>query len=122
MPSQFISLFLENPMLIAIDFDNTLYYSRRLNEKAIDVLLKLQKNHQLMLWTCRENESLKEAITILKKRGVVIYLPPSSPRKAIYDLLIDDRNLGTPCFWTCRGEKVVDWDEVEKILKKEGLI
>ena len=98
-------------MTIAVDFDGTIVTHAypaigKPIPFAIDTLKKLQQedHHQLILWTCREGELLKEAVDYCTSRGLEFYAINSNfpeetsdivrARKLEADLFIDDRNLG----------------------------
>ncbi len=100
-------------MTIAIDFDGTIVqheYPKIGRELpfAIDTLKKIQNegHHQLILWTVREGDLLKEAVEYCRSRGLEFYAVNSNypvaetetiqtqARKLTADLFIDDRNLG----------------------------
>jgi hypothetical protein len=97
-------------MIIAIDFDGTIVENKypaigREKPFAIETLLKIQKelNHQLILWTVRENGLLNEAVTYCQERGLNFYAVnknhPDEQTEGGYhklkaDLFIDDRNIG----------------------------
>jgi len=96
--------------LITVDFDNTIciHDFPKIGEPlplAFEVMKELQiAGHRLILWTCREGETLQSAIDFCKENGVEFvshntntkedaYIWPSS-RKVLADIYIDDRNLG----------------------------
>lgn len=98
-------------MVIAVDFDGTIVtheYPKIGREIpfAIDTLKRLQSegHHQLILWTVREGELLKEAVEFCRERGLEFYAVNNNypegeriddqPRKLNAELFIDDRNLG----------------------------
>ena len=98
-------------MVIAVDFDGTIVTHEypRIGKPipfAIQTLLKLQQedHHQLILWTVREGELLKEAVEYCASKGLEFYAVNSNypeedatqptNRKVSADLYIDDRNLG----------------------------
>ena len=98
-------------MVIAVDFDGTIvtHDYPRIDEPipcAIHTLLKLQQedHHQLILWTVREGDLLKEAVDYCASKGLEFYAvnsnyPEEDPasrvnRKVTADIYIDDRNLG----------------------------
>ena len=66
-------------MIIAVDFDGTLHFSRGktegIGEPNIDLIKKLinkqQNGDQLILWTCRDGKSLDEAVEWCKQQGLV---------------------------------------------------
>ena len=98
-------------MTIAIDFDGTIVTHAypaigKPVPFAIETLKRLQQvdHHQLILWSCREGELLREAVDYCRERGLEFYAVnsnfPGEPvdgmgaRKLTADLFIDDRNLG----------------------------
>lgn len=98
-------------MVIAVDFDGTIvtHDYPRIGKPipfAIHTLLKLQQedHHQLILWTVREGDLLKEAVDYCASKGLEFYAvnsnyPEENPesranRKVTADIYIDDRNLG----------------------------
>lgn len=99
-------------MTIAVDFDGTIVtnrYPQIGSEKpfAVQTLKMLQKEgHHLILWTCRRDEELVDALNWCKERGLDFYavnrdFPEeddrtslSYTRKIKADMFIDDRNLG----------------------------
>ena len=109
-------------MIIAIDFDGTITKTHeypavgKINEKAIEVLKKLQqKGHILCLWTCREGKELHDAVKSLYDEGIIFDYINNAPysesrRKIVADIYIDDRNFGG-----------FNWDDVEKELCKNEL-
>ena len=94
--------------VVAIDFDGTLHYgtwpeigepNKELLERA---LLARKCGVQLVLWTCREGDTLKEAVDWCWERGLEFdalndnieerkALYGNNPRKIGYDELWDDR-------------------------------
>jgi len=97
--------------VIAVDFDGTLVdhqYPRigKAIPYAKEVLWRLyNQGHHLVLWTCRGGESLANVINWLTKHKYppmsynckppgVYYHPDLGDPKIVYDVLIDDRNLG----------------------------
>lgn len=97
-------------MIIAVDFDGTIVqhkYPQIGNEIpfAVESLLKLQKEgHQLILWSYRTGELLREAVDFCKSKGLKFYAVNCNypeeefdecvSRKIYADLYIDDRNIG----------------------------
>ena len=96
--------------IIAVDFDGTLTqegtypFSGDPNIPLIDRLRALREDgHKVILWTCRENTALSEAVVFCQAYGLIFdavndNLPEvkerikGNPRKIIADLYIDDRN------------------------------
>ena len=98
-------------MTIAVDFDGTIVTHEYPNigkpiPFAIETLKKLQQedHHQIILWSCREGDLLKEAVDYCAAKGLGFYAVNSNfpeetaeivrARKLEADLFIDDRNLG----------------------------
>lgn len=84
-------------MRIAIDFDQTVV-DRKGNpfKDAIDVLVRLAKKHNLILYTSRYITRRKEALDFLHKNGVDIKEPDfleTLGRKILADIYVDDKNL-----------------------------
>lgn len=91
-------------MIVAVDFDKTLSLGTRYpyigkpNTELFSLLIKLQKlGHTLILWTCRENGPLEEAVKWCKENGLQFdYINQNVPwlgfdcRKIIADWYIDD--------------------------------
>ena len=93
--------------VIAVDFDGTLCTNNYpkigiANNKLIEELTELRKNgHKLILWTCRENSLLDEAVMFCAQHGLYfdevnnniperIEMYGTNPRKIGADLYIDD--------------------------------
>ncbi len=97
-------------MIIAVDFDGTIVehafpgIGPELPE-AVSVLKNLQAaGHKIILWTCRSDRHLTEAVQWLQKRDfkpdainesikTSWLTDPGSSRKVYADIYIDDRNL-----------------------------
>jgi hydroxymethylpyrimidine pyrophosphatase-like HAD family hydrolase len=90
-------------MILAVDFDGTLYDGDQVNYKLINRLKKNQKQGDIViLWTCRDGKRLTEALNILAKSGfkpnLVNQNAPQAiqslgydPRKILADIYIDDK-------------------------------
>ena len=89
-------------MIIAVDFDGTLYDGKQVNFALINRLKAEQaRGNIIILWTCRERESLKRAITLLLKSGFAPnFINQNAPqtikkmgdtRKIFADVYIDDK-------------------------------
>ena len=135
---------LNKEIKITVDFDNTC----ALEDfplvgadvpYAVETLKRLVSNGvKLILWTCRQNEQLKDAVEWFKRNDIPLFgvnedpHPDETlaalygiPRKIIGDFNIDDRNLGCPTIdIESNGTvyTVVDWLTLEETLKKKGLI
>ena len=103
--------------IIAVDFDGTLCYSQwpelgDPNQPLINHLKQLKSNGtKLILWTCRANEALANAVEWCSKYGLefdavndnlqeVVDFYGSNSRKITCDWYIDDRALqpGDYCY------------------------
>lgn len=90
-------------MILAVDFDGTLYDGDQVNYKLINRLKSNQKQGDIViLWTCRDGKRLTEALNILAKSGfkpnLVNQNTPQAiqslgydPRKILADIYIDDK-------------------------------
>lgn len=97
-------------MIIAVDFDGILVEDKfpdiGLERKETTRLIKqvIERGHEVILWTCRVNERLKEAIAWCEEREIrfcavnnnspqnqIDY--PTNSRKVYADVYIDDHNL-----------------------------
>ncbi|MBB6130754.1 BT0820 family HAD-type phosphatase [Mucilaginibacter lappiensis] len=96
-------------MIIAVDFDGTIVEHKypsigKSIPFALDTLKQLQnEHHQLILWTVREGELLKEAVDYCESNGLRFYAHnanfpeedrSTATRKLKADMFIDDRNFG----------------------------
>ena len=91
-------------MIIAVDFDGTLMIKGQPNLSLIGMLKANQnRGNVIILWTCREGKSLREALMFLNKHGFrPNYVNCNCPqgikkmghdsRKVYADLYIDDKN------------------------------
>ena len=112
-------------MIIAVDFDGTIveHLYPKIGEEipfATDTLkLLIKEQHQLILWTVREGDLLKDALNWCKERGVEFYAvnrdyPEEQhshkgfSRKIKVDIFIDDRNLGG----------LPDWGTIYRMIQK----
>jgi len=92
-------------MILAVDFDGTLFDGNNTNILLINRLKKNQRQGDIViLWTCREGRRLSEALNILAKSGFkpnlvnqnapqVIQMLGYDPRKILADVYIDDKAL-----------------------------
>ena len=100
----------DNPLVFAIDFDNTLCESAYPDiGEPIQPIIDFCKNmkadgHKLILWTCREGKLLANAILWCFEHGLLFdaynaNLPErieqygTDPRKIGADFFVDDRNI-----------------------------
>jgi len=90
-------------MIIAVDFDGTLYKDNLVNVNLINRLKADQRNGNIViLWTCRDGHRLGEAVRILYEQGFkpnyinqnaphIIKQLKYDPRKIVADVYIDDK-------------------------------
>ena len=90
-------------MIIACDFDGTLYRNGELNAGLISRLRQAQrKGDTVILWTCREGRTLQDAFAMLAAAGFrPDYVNRNAPeairrmghdsRKIFADIYIDDK-------------------------------
>ena len=91
-------------MIIAVDYDGTLWANNTANINLIQRLKRAQaQGNIVILWTCREGKSLAEAVTTLQANGFrPNYVNCNSPnaikrmghdsRKIYADVYIDDKS------------------------------
>ena len=97
-------------MIIAVDFDGTLCKEcypeiGKANKELIKVLIKRQKGgDRLILWTCREEKTLENAIEWCEKQGLIFDAVNENleeikqkyqhdSRKITADVYLDDRGM-----------------------------
>lgn len=116
-------------MIIAVDFDGTIVQHKypSIGKEipfAVETLRQLSADgHKLILWTIRNGETLEEAISWCKQRGLQFYAVNSnyptgslfpnrreSSPKVEADLYIDDRNIGG----------IPDWSEIYQIISNNS--
>lgn len=120
-------------MIIAIDFDGTLVENKypligKEKSHAVDVLHRLGREHELILWTCRVGQQFVDAVEWCKTRNLPFtsynkdtpsiaaqFGVPNTNYKVFADIYIDDRNL----MWY---NEEVDWWRIEKILEQRGVL
>ena len=90
-------------MIIAVDFDGTLQIDGQANAGLLAQLKNRQrKGDTIILWTCREGSSLKNAVLFLREYGFVPnFINCNCPegvkrmghdsRKVFADVYIDDK-------------------------------
>lgn len=90
-------------MIIAVDFDGTLYANGQPNTALIcDLRAKQAQGHIVILWTCRTGHRLNEAVKILRQNGLMpnfvnqnapqaVAMLKADPRKIYADIYIDDK-------------------------------
>lgn len=123
-------------MTIAIDFDGTIVEHKYpiIGEEipfAIQTLKQLnQDGHQLILWTYRAGQELKDAVDFCANNGVTFYainknypeeiFDKGVSRKILADMYIDDRNYGGLPDW---GEiyAAISGQPQTLVPKKKGL-
>lgn len=115
---------LNNNYILAVDFDGTLSYGKwpetgPANQALIEFLISRKKSgDKLILWTCREKEALKAAVTWCENQGLtfdaindnipeVTEIYGSNSRKISCDFFIDDRAI-----------QVSELDKLKEIMEK----
>lgn len=91
-------------MIIAVDYDETLYSGGQMNIALIEKLKQMQRcGNIVILWTCRDGKRLNDAVMSLRSVGFMpnlinenhistIQKLKYNPRKILADLYIDDKN------------------------------
>jgi len=94
-------------MIIAVDFDHTIYFEdiSHVNIPLIEKLIKARRNgHKLILWTCRGDKWLNEAVKECRQYGLFFDSINENIKgieyhdiscKVIADLYVDDRSPGS---------------------------
>lgn len=122
-------------LVIAVDFDGTCvthdYPEVGRDIGAVPILRKLvDSGHNLILYTMRSAQGLREAIDWFADSKVVLYGVHYNPtqsqwtssNKCYAHIYIDDAALGCPLIHPSDGKRpYVDWEEVDKQLKERGL-
>ena len=92
-------------MIIAVDYDGTLWDGKAINYRLIKRLQREQRcGNTIILWTCRERDGLASAITRLAGAGFhPNYINRNAPeaiaklghdsRKIFADVYIDDKGM-----------------------------
>lgn len=124
-------------MTIAVDFDGTIVEHRypeigREIPFAVKTLKKLaEEHHQIILWSVREGELLKEAVEWCRLRGLEFYavnkdFPEEDisknenySRKLRADIFIDDRNLGGLPQWGIIYRMIKEQKSMVQLLREE---
>jgi hypothetical protein len=131
-------------MRIAIDFDGTIVENNfpGIGKEmlfAFETMKELQRQgNQLILWTYRSGEALKDAVDFCKDRGVEFYAvnknypeeeyDHSISRKVDADIFIDDKNFGGfpgwPKIWEVLNHSSPDPTvmELRSVLKKKRFL
>src|SRR5215467_3676952 len=109
---------------IAVDFHGTCVgHNYPDTGKTIDLavyyLQKLQRFHELILWTCGNDKELQDAIAWFAEHKIelndIAYFPVRGViRKVCADFFIDDKAIGTPLMPDPdnKGELIVDWQKL----------
>ena len=91
-------------MIIAVDYDGTLFSKGEPNKRLIGRLTRAQRQgNTVILWTCRAGDSLRQAVESLAACGLrPNYVNANAPesikalgydsRKILADVYIDDKN------------------------------
>lgn len=92
-------------MIIAVDYDETLVSNGQPNMRLLAQLKREQKSGNIViLWTCREDKSLVEAVNTLRQNGFIPnFVNQNTPdviarmgrdsRKIYADIYIDDKGV-----------------------------
>ncbi len=117
-------------MIIAVDFDGTCVEHRYPDigqdvPHAVESLKKLIKmGHDLILYTMRDGEELKQAEKWFENRDIKLYASQKNPQQSSWtssnkcyaNKYIDDAAVGCPLIIPFRGRPYVDWERVMKLL------
>lgn len=124
-------------LYIGLDFDGTMVEHKYPEigepvEYALDIVRDLiAMGHKIILYTMRSGERLVEAVEYLESEGIELYAVNENPSqkywtvspKIFCHIYIDDCSLGVPLVpREGAGRPVVDWVEVENMLKERGVL
>lgn len=126
-------------MVIAVDFDGTIVEHRypEIGKEipfATGTLRQLiADGHELILWTVREGDLLRDAVEYCRKRGVVFFAVNRDfeeedgtnsdfSRKIRADLFIDDRNVGGLPSWSTIYALINNGKTLEQHLIAQGTL
>lgn len=122
-------------MIIALDFDGTVvtheYPQIGKDVGAVPVLEDLvKKGHQIILYTMRSGEELRQAVTWFEERNIPLLGVNENPTqkewtsspKVYAQLYIDDAALGVPLNYSGKGRPFVDWFAVRRLLVVRGIL
>lgn len=114
-------------MIILLDFDGTLFFHKYpiIGEEipyAFEYCRKFQQlGCKLILWTMRSGHLLDEAVKVCEIRGLKFFGINENPTQKSWtsspkpdgQLVIDDRNYGTPLVHSLDGERdYCDWSKI----------
>jgi hypothetical protein len=116
-------------MIICVDFDETIVYSKYpeiagIKPKAKEVINRLyEEGNEIIIWTCRMDKALDIAKDFIREMEIshhqinehmprLIEKYGNDTRKVYADVYIDDKNL---------GGIPDDWEEIYNILKQHPL-
>lgn len=121
-------------MKIAIDFDGTIveqFFPEIGPEvpSAVETILEWQKEHEIILWTCRSEELLDTALLWCENKGIVFSSVndsdqrwPKNRRKLYADLYIDDNALGCPLIYVPSRRPFVNWKRIKELFDNLKLV
>lgn len=124
-------------MVICIDFNGTSttheYPLIGKDIGSVRVLrMLIDKGHKLVLFTMRSGKELEDAVNWYKENDIPLYGINKNPtqrfwtksNKAHANLYIDDAGINCPLIYNkdISDRPYVDWNEVEKILKEQGIL
>ena len=126
-------------MVIAVDFDGTIVEHRypEIGKEIPFATATLRQliadSHELILWTVREGDLLRDAVEYCRKRGVVFFAVNRDfeeedgtnsdfSRKIRADLFIDDRNVGGLPSWSTIYALINNGKTLEQHLIAQGTL
>ncbi len=126
-------------MVIAVDFDGTIVEHRypEIGKEIPFATATLRQliadGHELILWTVREGDLLRDAVEYCRKRGVVFFAVNRDfeeedgtnsdfSRKIRADLFIDDRNVGGLPSWSAIYALINNGKTLEQHLIAQGTL
>lgn len=123
-------------MTIAVDFDGTIveheypHIGKEIPFAVETLKLLMKEHHKIILWSVREGRLLDEAVAWCKDRGVEFYAVNKNypeekfgdkgfTRKALYDICIDDRNIGGLPDWGTMYRMIKEHKSLTDIIREE---
>lgn len=122
--------------IIAVDFDGTIVKHAFPDigepvEYALSALKRLRAaNNDIILYTMRSGEVLKDAVNFLENSGIQLYGVNENPGQGSWTsspkpyahLYIDDASAGCPLIYPEEGRPYADWSKIIKILEEKEYV
>lgn len=116
-----------NWRIVAVDFDGTLSYGQwpgvgPANEELFCFLKQIQKQgDKIILWTCRENECLENAVSWCRNLGLVFDAVNSNLPEKIAEYGTDSRKISCDYYIDDRAVSVDNFREWREQYVRQGI-